>query len=52
MAFIKYEYSLMKDVAPSLITEVNLNAKGQQGWKLIHFQLRGNGNYDGIFIRE
>ncbi len=52
MAFVKYQYKLLKNVPESQITEANLNMFGQEGWKLIHIQLRDNGNYDGILIRE
>lgn len=48
----KYNYKLLKDVAHSQITEENLNAQGELGWKLIFAQVRTSGNWDAIFIRE
>jgi len=52
MAFIKYEYKILDDVSPSGLTEANLNAQGQEGWKLIVINKRASGNLDIIFIRE
>jgi len=52
MAFIKYEYKILKDLPAAQLTEANLNAQGQEGWKLININQRASGNLDVIFIRE
>lgn len=46
-----YQYKLLSNVPIAQITESNLNALGNQGWKLIYLQVVGSNAY-GIFIRE
>jgi len=52
MAFVKYEYKIIKDAPGSQFTEANLNTQGQEGWKLLIVHEKNNGNYDIVFIRE
>ncbi len=48
----KYKYKLEKGITAATLTEVWLNTRGGNGWKLVGILEQTNGKYTLVFIRE